>query len=213
MVNEEVRLSTRQRILNASIKLFEEKGYHGVSVDEIIEESGSSKGGFYHNFKSKEELLFTIHDQYIKDTLTQGYECYKREGTPIERLTAMIRDLLIGIDKYKSSVTVFFQDYRYLTGNNYKIVEKKRDEYVEIMLNILEQGIDSKEIRSELPAKILAMAIFGMIDWTYIWYRKEGKYSIEQIADIFVDLIINSILTNDLKDKEIYASFFLKNKI
>jgi AcrR family transcriptional regulator len=213
MEKEEIRLSTRERILNVSIKLFEEKGYHGVSVDEIIEESGSSKGGFYHNFKSKEELLFTIHDQYIQYTLARGYECYKAEGTPIERLASIIRDLLIGIDKYKASVTVFFQDYRYLTGENYKIVEKKRDEYVEIMLKILEEGIKSKEIRSELPPKILAMAIFGMVDWTYIWYQKEGQYSIEEIADIFVDIIINSVLKNDLKDKERYAPFFLKNKI
>ncbi|BCJ85960.1 TetR family transcriptional regulator [Effusibacillus dendaii] len=205
-------LETRERILQIAINLFEKKGYHKVSVDEIIEVSCSSKGAFYHNYKSKEELLFTIHDRYIQYTLERGYECYNAWNTSIERLAAIIKDLLIGIDKYKASVTIFFQEYRYLTGEFFEIVEQKRDEYVELMLKILNEGLATGEIRMELPSKILAMAIFGMVDWTYIWYRKNGEYSIEEIADIFVDLILNSVLNHDLRNHPLYEKFMLKNK-
>lgn len=206
-------LETRERILQTAINLFEERGYHGVSVDEIIAVSGTSKGALYHNFKSKEEILFTIHDRYIQYALEKGYECYNSGNTSMERLAAIIKDLLIGIDKYKASVTIFFQEYRYLTGQYFDIVEQKRDKYVQLMLKILDEGLESGEIRSELPSKILAMAIFGMVDWTYIWYRKNGEYSIEEIADIFVDIILNSVLTDELRQNHSYANFLLKNKL
>lgn len=205
-------LETKERILQTAIKLFEKKGYHRVSVDEIIEVSGTSKGALYYNFKSKEEILFTIHDRYIQYALEKGYECYNSWNTPIERLAAIIKDLLIGIDKFKASVTIFFQEYRYLTGQYFEIVKENRDKYGQLMLKIIEEGIESGEIRGELPSKILAMAIFGMVDWTYIWYRKNGQYSIEEIADIFVDIILNSVLTDDLRQNNLYANFFLKNK-
>ncbi|MCU6598953.1 TetR/AcrR family transcriptional regulator [Peribacillus frigoritolerans] len=207
-----VKISTKQRIIDTAVELFEQKGFHGVGIEEIIEVSKTSKGGFYYNFKSKEELLFTIHEQYINITLENGYKCYNEWNTPIERLTALIRNLLIGIDENISSVTVFFHDYKYLTGDYFKVVERQRDEYVQIMLKVLEEGIQSKEIRSELPIKMLAMAIFGIIDWTYMWYKKGGFYSIEEISDIFIDIIINSVLTDDVKAKKIYEKHFLKNK-
>lgn len=204
---------TRERILQTAIQLFKEKGYHGVSVDEIIQESRTSKGGFYHIFKSKEELLFTIHDQYIQYALNAGYECYRKWNTSVERLAGMIRDLLVGIDKYLNSVTIFFQEYRYLTGEYYRKVEEKRDEYARLMVKILEEGLEAGEIRSELPPKILSLAIFGMIDWTYVWFRKEGKYSVDEIADIFIDIILQSILKDEVKNTAAVATFFLKNKM
>ena len=56
--------------------MFEKHGYHGVSVEQIVEESGSSKGGFYHNFKSKDELLYHIHDVFISYVLDKAREAY-----------------------------------------------------------------------------------------------------------------------------------------
>ena len=43
-----VKQTVKQRIIETSLDLFQQKGYHGVSVDEIVETAGTSKGGFYH---------------------------------------------------------------------------------------------------------------------------------------------------------------------
>jgi len=53
----ENKTNNRVKILNAAWKLFEEKGYDNTTVDEIIEATDTSKGTFYHYFKSKEDLL------------------------------------------------------------------------------------------------------------------------------------------------------------
>ncbi|KPD00647.1 HTH-type transcriptional regulator QacR [Geobacillus sp. BCO2] len=67
----------RDRIIDTALHLFEKYGYHGVTVDRIVAESDTSKGGFYHNFKSKDELLYHIHDVFITYALTKAQEAYE----------------------------------------------------------------------------------------------------------------------------------------
>jgi len=62
----------RENIIQTSLSLFEQKGFHGVSINEIVEVAGTSKGGFYHHFSSKDELLFVIHDIFITYVLKKA---------------------------------------------------------------------------------------------------------------------------------------------
>lgn len=58
-------MTLKEKIIEAAYTLFGEKGYDKTSVAEIIEYAGASKGGFYHHFKSKEDILETITFNYI----------------------------------------------------------------------------------------------------------------------------------------------------
>lgn len=55
MVGAVSKVSMKNRILETAVNLFHQKGYHGVTVDEIVEQAKALKGGFYHNFKSKKK--------------------------------------------------------------------------------------------------------------------------------------------------------------
>src|SRR5699024_12045067 len=68
--------------------LFEEHGFHGVTVNTIVEKVGTSKGGFYHHFKSKDELLYVIHDTFITFALKEAMmanETYKSSTFDLKR--------------------------------------------------------------------------------------------------------------------------------
>lgn len=201
--------STKERITETALKLFETHGYHGVTVDKIVHESGTSKGGFYHNFKSKDELLFTIHDSFITYVLDKGMEAYANWETPAERLYAMVKSFVMMFEQFKSHVTVFYQESLYLAPEFVEKIEVKRDQYKEMMFSVVKAGIEQGEFREELPVEILSMAIFGMINWTYRWYKAEGTYSIEDIANIYADLVMNAALNEKAKEKPEYATFFL----
>jgi TetR/AcrR family transcriptional regulator, fatty acid metabolism regulator protein len=54
--------ATRRRILDAATAVISQSGYHGTSVDDIVQASGSSKGAFYFHFPSKEEMFFGLID-------------------------------------------------------------------------------------------------------------------------------------------------------
>lgn len=77
--------NTKGKIISAAWKLFYDQGYENTTVDEIVEESGTSKGSFYHYFEGKDSLLsslsFLFDEKYdeLKDTLDS-------ESTAIEKL-------------------------------------------------------------------------------------------------------------------------------
>ena len=205
-----VEKQIKDRIIENSLKLFEHYGYHGVSVNRIVKESGTSKGGFYHNFKSKDELLYVIHDYFITYVLNKAQEAEKEYDSPTERMCAIIQSFVKVFDLYKPHISVFYQESLYLKPEYDKKIKVKRDQYKKVIFRVIKEGIAKGEFRSEIPADITVMSILGMVNWTYKWYKKDGSKSIEEIADIFIDLILHSILTEKMKNNPKVQKFFLK---
>lgn len=120
-----VKKTLKQRIVDASLVLFQQDGYHSVTVDRIVEYIGASKGGFYHNFKSKDELLYEIHDVFISYVIKQSQEAYDQYNTPITRLCAMVQTLSQVFDVYQAHITVFYEESRSLPEEYSVLIHKK----------------------------------------------------------------------------------------
>jgi AcrR family transcriptional regulator len=63
---EQKRAANRQRLLDAALKVFSERGYHAATIEEIAVESGLSNGALYYNFRNKEDLFLALFDQRIE---------------------------------------------------------------------------------------------------------------------------------------------------
>ncbi|WP_062198986.1 TetR/AcrR family transcriptional regulator [Massilibacterium senegalense] len=204
--------SLKDRIIDTAIDLFEKNGYHGVTVDRIVAESNTSKGGFYHNFKSKDELLYDIHDLFISYVLQKANEAYENYTTPTERLCAIIQSFTKVFDMYKPHITVFYQENTYLKEEYEQKINEKRDLYKQIIFKVIEEGIESGVFRKELPREIIGMSIIGMVNWTYKWFNTSGPMTIDEIAAVFIDLILHSLLTEEAKYDPVVQPYLLVNK-
>lgn len=204
--------SLKDRIIDTAIDLFEKHGYHGVTVDRIVAESNTSKGGFYHNFKSKDELLYDIHDLFISYVLQKANEAYENYTTPTERLCAIIQSFTKVFDMYKPHITVFYQENTYLKEEYEQKINEKRDLYKQIIFKVIEEGIESGVFRKELPREIIGMSIIGMVNWTYKWFNPNGPMTIDEIAAVFIDLILHSLLTEEAKFDPVVQPYLLVNK-
>ncbi|MEH7523101.1 TetR/AcrR family transcriptional regulator [Bacillus sp. JJ1503] len=206
------KLPLKERIVETALVLFEKHGYHGVTVGQIVDECGTSKGGFYHNFKSKDELLYHIHDIFISYVLDKAREAYDNFDTPVSRLCAIIQSFTKVFDLYKPHITVFYQESTYLVGDFYQKINEKRDEYRKLIVQVIKEGQTSGDFRSEVPAEISTMSIIGMINWTYKWFSKEGPLSIDEIALVFNDLILHSLLTEKGMKDDAVKTYLLKSQ-
>ncbi|SDJ70028.1 TetR/AcrR family transcriptional regulator [Sediminibacillus albus] len=200
----------RDSIIDTALTLFEEHGFHGVTVSRIVEVTGTSKGGFYHHFHSKDELLFVIHDTFITYVLEKATLARETQPTPTKKLQTIIKEFVKVFDLYKPHISVFYQESIYLRPEYGELIKKKRDQFKTILFEVIKEGKTHGEFRYELPLEITVMAILGMVNWTYKWYHHNGKYSIEDIADIFVDLILHGILEHHLLQKEAYHQLLLQ---
>ena len=83
---KESQHQTRERLLDAALQVFSQRGYYAASVDEIAAEAGYSKGAVYSNFSNKEELFLALIDRrFAKDAREYpGIINYMNEGLPVE---------------------------------------------------------------------------------------------------------------------------------
>jgi TetR/AcrR family transcriptional regulator, cholesterol catabolism regulator len=190
------RTDLRQKIIQTSLHLFEKHGFHGVTVNQIVEKSGTSKGGFYHHFTSKDELLFVIHDTFITYVLEKAYIAKNTYDSPTKKLQAIIKSFVQVFDLYKPHISVFYQENIYLKSNYEQLIKTKRDQFKIIIIDTIREGKTCGEFRNELTEDITGMAILGMVNWTYKWYRKSGEKTIDEIGDIYVDLIMRAVLNS-----------------
>ena len=190
-----VEKSLKERIIETALDLFRHKGYHGVSVDEIVETAGTSKGGFYHKFKSKDALLYEIHDLFISHVLKETKKAYEENDTPIDKVSALLFAFTNVFDVYQRHITVFYNESAYLPPEYKNIIKEKRTEYQKLIEQVIEEGKESGHFRPEISTTITTMAIIGLVNWTYKWYRQNGSLTMEQITHHFNDLILRGVLT------------------
>lgn len=202
----------REKIINTALGLFEKHGFHSVPVHEIVRESGTSKGGFYHYFHSKEELLYVIHDYFISYVLEKAEIAMSMNATPTEKLQKMILSFVKVFDLYKPHITVFYQESTYLKSPYAEAIHEKRQKYKRMLFSLIEEGIEQGEFRPEMNVKIIGMSILGMVNWTYKWFQRDGEKTIEEISDMFVDFVLHSLLTEQAKSDPRYENYFLKNQ-
>ena len=59
------REATRTRLLHAAMEVFADRGFHGASVEDICERAGFTRGAFYSNFSSKDDLVLALYEQHV----------------------------------------------------------------------------------------------------------------------------------------------------
>lgn len=188
---------TRKAIIESALKLFGEKGYAVTPVQEITDAAGVTKGAFYHHFESKQDLLQLIHDEFLDYQLAILRMALDADEDPEVRLRQLLKALLTSTTQYLANVTVFYLERRNFTGAQYKAIKRKRDEFDRLFLQVIERGVEQGKFRSDLDPRIVSLGILGMCAWVHQWYRPGGKYSAEQIADIFSQMALDGLLVKD----------------
>lgn len=85
---------TRDRLLQAAMDVFAERGYHGTTVDDIVAASESSKGAFYHYFPSKQGIFLKLLDQLVEMVEAGVEHAIDREEGALAKVEAALRVVL-----------------------------------------------------------------------------------------------------------------------
>src|SRR5438874_11747222 len=85
LTRQEQQARTRSRLMNAASKVFSCKGMQQASIDEVAQEAGYTKGAFYANFKSKEELFLAMLDERFGARIEEVERAFASEEPPPEQ--------------------------------------------------------------------------------------------------------------------------------
>ena len=188
---------TIDKICQTAAKLFSEKGYTQSTMADISHESGMSKGGIYHFFSTKEEILFAILNRFMDEILYQLKEKLQTITDPCERIHTIIHHDIHYSCKNWCETRVMLHEEHNLPSTYLQIIRKKEKEYVRIVRSAVGNLIHSK--KNDLQKiNLVTYLLLGMINWNYKWYNPMGKVKPTHLADSIYDLFLGNSPTRNV---------------
>lgn len=182
MVAEE---SLRERILGHAIKLFARKGFDATSLQDIADAAGVTKGALYYYYASKDDLLFRIHERVVSYETTHAEEILARGMDPDSTLQALIVDGVTSIGLFHEEVTVTLREMHRLQPEYFAKISAIREKYQTVFERVITQGQNQGLFRLDIPPRMATLALLGMSNWMFAWFKPEGSVTPTEIGQMF----------------------------
>jgi AcrR family transcriptional regulator len=195
-------VDSRQEILRTAARLFQQRGYDATSMNDVAAALKLSKGGLYHHFQSKDEILFEIMDHAMEITQERVLKPVSSIVDPVERLRALIRlHIELVLSPRDREITVMLHENHPLPPALRKRINARKKDYIHFVENLM------AEVQAESPTKLqeknprqsrvspraAAFALLGMINWIYQWYKPEGDLQAQTLIPQFTELMFGGI--------------------
>jgi TetR/AcrR family acrAB operon transcriptional repressor len=188
---------TRENILRGALRTFSEKGLAKSRLEDIAKDMGVTRGAIYWHFKNKLELFSELFKKTMQIVLADAKEILESESPPFEK----IRNLLIHL----GTKSIDDEDYKAIgriLSYQYEWTDDVIDEVNELagrasqvgetlLLNTIEEGILSGEIKGTADARVIGKAILtfihGFSSAATGHTRLLKKEEITSIVDVFLE--------------------------
>lgn len=181
-----------RQIIDAAIIVIAQNGYHQAQVSKIAKQAGVADGTIYLYFKNKDDILVSLFEDRMGDFVENIQTKIAGFGTAAEKLLVMVEDHfeMLSNDHYLARVTQLE-----LRQANHELRLKLNDVlkgYLNVVQQILREGIDNGEFSESLDIRLARQMIFGTIDETITtWVMNEQKYDLMRLAPKVHHLLLN----------------------
>ncbi|MEU5693348.1 TetR/AcrR family transcriptional regulator [Actinosynnema sp. NPDC020468] len=182
-----------ERLIAAATRLFAEKGYDRVAVQEIVDLAGVTKGAMYHYFGSKDDLLHEIYGSLLRVQTTRLEEIAAGAGPIAERLHAAAVDVIVTSVRNFDQAKVYFRSADHLADDKRAEMRGERRRYHERFRRLVEEGQADGTFAGTTPADLVVHFFFGGVHHLDSWYHPDGELTAEQVGAHYADLLLASL--------------------
>ncbi|MFZ0278630.1 MAG: TetR/AcrR family transcriptional regulator [Candidatus Sulfotelmatobacter sp.] len=203
-MTRETVVDSRQEILRTAARLFQQRGYDATSMNDVAAALKLSKGGLYHHFQSKDEILYEIMNHAMEITEERVLNPVRGIADPEERLRALIRlHIEVVLSPRDREITVMLHENHPLPPALRKRINIRKKDYIHFLESLMTEVQDKAQekvqnkaqhhARGKVSPRAAAFALLGMINWIYQWYKPEGELQAQNLIPQFTDLIFGGI--------------------
>jgi AcrR family transcriptional regulator len=171
----------RQQILQASIRLFRQKGFHRATTREIAASAGFSIGTLYEYVRTKEDVLYLICDR-IFHKVSEVFEQLSNEEVTIEQLKIAIKKYITLVDLMHDEFTIMYQETKSFPRETIDYVIEKEIEMIGFFVRLIEQCVAQGELN--LPNNHVYLAANEILvvgqSWAFRKWALKRHYTLEQ---------------------------------
>lgn len=189
----QVRKSTkirRQQIVDIIRAIISSKGIEHVTISEIAEEMGTTKGAIYRHFKSKRDILSLLIDN-VEETLMETVDNAMTDENPIQNLNnILLAQLTLAKNRRKTSFIVIMGAMQFSDPIIRKKILELIQKYLRKIEKLLLSGVKLGLIKKDINPRISAMVFMGLIQstvsvWSYKDFNFVPKKMHKQLWDIY----------------------------
>ncbi|WP_347274178.1 TetR/AcrR family transcriptional regulator [Candidatus Kuenenia sp.] len=189
----QVRKSTkirRQQIVDIIRAIISSKGIEHVTISEIAEEMGTTKGAIYRHFKSKRDILSLLIDN-VEETLMDTVDNAMTDENPIQNLNnILLAQLTLAKNRRKTSFIVIMGAMQFSDPIIRKKILELIQKYLRKIEKLLLSGVKLGLIKKDINPRISAMVFMGLIQstvtvWSYKDFNFVPKKMHKQLWDIY----------------------------
>jgi AcrR family transcriptional regulator len=183
----------REQILAAAVQLFAQYGYHAAPLRDIARIAGIQAASIYYHYPNKQALLTEIMETHMQ-RLNNGLEHILRtHADPQQRLYEAIAHHIRLHTTYKSEFFIVDTELRSLEGESRPYILSLRDKYEQLIQELLQDGIQSGIFRLT-DVKVASYAIIAMCTEVAVWFRPDGRFSVQQVILMYSEFITKGLL-------------------
>lgn len=189
--------NTKGRIISAAWDLFYKQGYDNTTVDEIVEQSGTSKGSFYHYFKGKDSILSSLSYLY-DEKYDELRETMDKNLSSIDKLLMLNHELFL-MTENSISIDLLARLYssQLITNGDKHLLDQNRS-YYRLLKEIVREGQAAGELRDDITLNeiVKAYALFERA-LLYDWCLCNGDYSLSNYSDSILPMFLEGFRKKD----------------
>lgn len=187
----------RERILEAALRVFAERGFYNAKVSEVAREAGVADGTIYLYFQNKDDLLIQLFEDRMDFIIRRlQAELERIDSSPLAQLRRLIQ-LHIDLAIFDSNLAEFITVELRQSSKFVKEYENPQFvQYLRILRDMIEEGQRQGEIRAGMDSRLIVRAIFGALDevlLTLTLASRTRSVDVKMAADQMADMIIDGM--------------------
>jgi AcrR family transcriptional regulator len=204
LTREQQQARTRSRLLRAATKVFTCKGMQQASIDEVAGEAGYTKGAFYANFRSKEELFLAMLDEQFGERIEEVERAFASEESPPEQARHAAADFARRSRMDPENEGLFFEFATYALRN-----EAFREELLtrfttlrSRLAEVYERRMEGYGIESPVPIDRLVRMVVAMADGWAMWRLLEPDDVDDEMFESMMEVFTTGIGARAMLERE-----------
>jgi AcrR family transcriptional regulator len=183
---------TRAAIDRAAVELFSRRGYHATSMRAMASAARVQPAAIYHWYASKEAILVQLQDDFMEQLTDKVATAMGRYDRPAVKLAAAVREHVVFHGLYRSEAFVTDSEIRALRPGPRRALVARRDAYQETFRELIAGGIADGSLHAT-DERVATYAILLECTGVALWFDPDGPLSLEQVAELHVELVLGSL--------------------
>jgi AcrR family transcriptional regulator len=179
----------RERILHEAAMLFARSGYDASSLNDLAEETGISKAGIYHYFKTKQEVYDVLIIQTLRGLCEHVSAALEQVTEPRAKLLAFMTAHAEFFERnywaFRCMLVSFSSMFAPAAQQEAAVL---RERYERTLRAILAEGVARGEFRAVDPAAT-GRAVLSLLNWMARWFQPGGPKTAAEVAQEYADLL------------------------